>query len=297
MRAALEQADALDAALVARSQTLIEQGIEPGVKVGDGATLVMVEGRLGRDRLLAGADGFTARRSGEQFSLAELDRIAEHEPARLSANVLLRPVVESAVVPTVAYVAGPGELRYLELAAALYQPLGVPRQLPVPRWSGLLIEPRITRTLDKLDLTIDDARGDGAALEQQLARQLAPPGFEPAVESARAAIERVYETLTAEIRAIDPTLEKPALSAMGHAVKGLTDLEKRVLQAVKRKQAEALAQLERVQAALQPGGAPQERKLGAAGFLARYGDGWVRELAEHVDAWYRHALEAPTPSP
>ena len=83
-------------------------------------------------------DGFRTRRGGETYSTADLAAIAAAEPERLSPNVLLRPVVESAVLPTVAYVAGPGELRYLALTPPVYAALGVDRQLPVPRWSGLV---------------------------------------------------------------------------------------------------------------------------------------------------------------
>src|SRR5204862_311164 len=79
-------------------------------------------------------DGFMTRRSRERFDLTAIERIAADEPARLSPNVLLRPAVESAILPTVAYLGGPGELRYLALTPPVYDRLGIPRQLPLPRW-------------------------------------------------------------------------------------------------------------------------------------------------------------------
>lgn len=297
VREALARATDLDRLLVERHRQLGAVGADPGVKVGEGATLVMLEGDLGRDRLLVSGDGFAARRSGERFSLEEIEALARAAPARLSANVLLRPVVESATLPTVAYVAGPGELRYLELAAALYGPLGVTRQEPVPRWSGLLVEPRVTRTLEKLQLTLADVEGDGAHLEQRVARHLAPEGFLGALGDLRQSLDRGYERLVRQVEAIDPTLEKPARSAALHAAGGLDNLEKRVLQAVKRREADVLAQLQRLQAAVRPGGGPQERGLGSVGFLARYGSTWVPELARHIEAWLREALEALPASP
>src|SRR2546425_9633941 len=47
-----------------------------------------------------------------------------------SPNVLLRPVIEAALLPTLAYAAGPAELKYLPDAAPLYDLLGVARQAP-----------------------------------------------------------------------------------------------------------------------------------------------------------------------
>ena len=97
---------------------------------------------MGRDRLRPEGGGFITRRSGESFTRAQLDQIARDQPERLSPNVLLRPVVEAALLPTVAYVGGPAELEYLPMAAPLYQVVGggVERQAPVPRWSGVLVE-------------------------------------------------------------------------------------------------------------------------------------------------------------
>ncbi|MBA3658970.1 MAG: bacillithiol biosynthesis BshC, partial [Gemmatimonadales bacterium] len=128
---ALEQAGPLDAALGALATGWRAAGHEPAVALGDGASLVMLEGPAGRDRLIVDGDGFASRRGRERLELQELRGIAAREPERLSPNVLLRPVVESALLPTVAYVAGPGEMAYLELTSPVYDELGVARQLPV----------------------------------------------------------------------------------------------------------------------------------------------------------------------
>jgi len=85
----------------------------------DGYTPVLLEARQGRDRLQRDGDVFVTRRSGERFTRAELERLAVEAPDRLSPNVLLRPVVEAALLPTVAYAAGPAELQYLQDAAAV----------------------------------------------------------------------------------------------------------------------------------------------------------------------------------
>jgi len=80
----------------------------------------MVEGQLGRDRLVKdggkdrnGSPLFVTRRSSEAFNRYGLEKIAAETPERLSPNVLLRPVIEAALFPTLAYVGGPGEMEYL----------------------------------------------------------------------------------------------------------------------------------------------------------------------------------------
>src|SRR5690606_26206650 len=116
-------------------------------------TLVFVEGASGRDRLVIDGEGFRTRRGGELFSPDEVSALLDEQPTRFSANVLLRPVVEAALLPTVAYVAGPGELRYLREQASLVYPfLSIAPQEPVPRWGGMVVDQVSQRLLSRLDL-------------------------------------------------------------------------------------------------------------------------------------------------
>jgi bacillithiol synthase len=297
MLRALERAADLDRALIERAGALASAGRDAGVPVGDHAALVFLDGPLGRDRLVADGTGFIARRGRATVTLAELRRIAAEAPERLSGNVLLRPVLESVLLPTVAYVAGPGELRYLELAAPVYQGLEVPRQRPVPRWSGLFVEPRVTRVLAKYGASLETLLDDGAAaeLEARIARDALPAGAEAAFAALREAIERGYEPVVGAAVAVDPTLDRPATAARGQALHAAQELEKKLLQHARKRSATELAQIARVRLAVRPEGKPQERVLSMAGFLARYGVGLLGGLADHIAAWYARALEAAPP--
>jgi bacillithiol biosynthesis cysteine-adding enzyme BshC len=287
---ALEEAAPLEADLTARAEELAGMRIETGVTVGDGATLVFVDGPLGRDRLVQDGGGFHLRRGRERLSLADIARLSEADPRRLSANVLLRPVLESALLPTVAYVAGPGELRYLELARPIYQRLGVTRQVPVPRWSGLLVEPRITRLLDKLGATLDELSEPGL-LEERIARAALPPETATAFATLRDLVARGYDPVIRTATTVDPTLERPATAAKGQALHAIERLEKKLLHHARKRETLELAQVARARASVRPGGKPQERVVTLAGFFARYGTGLLDDLASHVDAWYARALE------
>ncbi|HEU5218750.1 MAG TPA: bacillithiol biosynthesis cysteine-adding enzyme BshC [Gemmatimonadales bacterium] len=293
---ALRDAAALDRTLADRASALQAQGTDPGVPVGDGATLVFLEDAEGRDRLVQAGGGFATRRGKRPLSLAELETIAAAQPERLSANVLLRPVLESFLLPTVAYAAGPGELRYLALAEALYQPLGVARQRPVPRWSGLLIEPRVTRVLAKFSATLQELLDDGGGLEARLARLALPQDTEQAFAALRAAIDAGFDPVVRIATQVDPTLERPAASARAQALFGAQELEKKLLQHARKREAIELQQVARARLSVRPEGKPQERVLSMAGFLGRYGWELLDALSAHVEAWYGRALEAASPT-
>jgi bacillithiol biosynthesis cysteine-adding enzyme BshC len=287
----------LDRDLLQRSRELIAAGSDPGVPVGDGAALVMLESRLGRDRLIATADGFVTRRSNERFSLGDLQGIAATEPERLSGNVLLRPVLESALLPTVAYLGGPGELRYLALATPIYDRMRVHRQLPVPRWSGILVEPRVDRTLEKYEADLVELLTPAGVLEQRVIRSQMPPELASTFDELRNLIKELYGRIGPVAKTIDPTLQRPVEAAQQHAITESRDLEKRIIGHLKRRQETELGQIERARTAILPDGKPQERVFGIVPFLARYGPGILDQLSDAVDAWYGAALEAePQPS-
>ncbi len=295
--AALRKSLELEDDLASRAEALAAAGSDSGMVLGVGATLVMLECRLGRDRLMRQGDRFATRRGKASYTLAELETLAAREPERLSPNVLLRPVVESALLPTVAYLGGPGELRYLALTPPVYTRLGVPRQRALPRWSGVLVEPRVTRVLEKFGVSLAELMQPPGPLEARLVRSQLPADALDALESLRTAIETNYESIARRAGEIDPTLVKPVQGVRHQALAGTHDVEKKLVHHLKKREETELAQLARVRTAVWPQGKPQERLLTVAPFLARYGPSLLTDLVGAIRAWYAEALEAaPAPA-
>lgn len=289
---ALERSVSLDRALAERHRELSSQGRDPGVTVGDGATLVMFEGKEGRDRLVARSPGFRARRSQEQLSLAEVERYAAQEPGRFSPNVLLRPAIESALLPTVAYLAGPGELRYLALAETIYPLLGIPAQRALPRWSGVLVDARVDRVLVKYQATLEELMTPGQKLEARVIRDQLPADARAALERLRETIAREYETLARAATAIDPTIEKSMRNFGSRAASDAHEAEKKLVNHLKKRQEVETQQIARARELVFPLGRPQERVHTIAPWLARYGPSLLSDLEAVMRDWYRSGLEA-----
>ena len=161
------------------------------VTLPDDYTPVLVDARLGRDRLRVEGNEFATRRSAERFTRAALEQIARDEPERLSPNVLLRPVVEGALLRS-AYVGGPAELEYLPAAAPLYEVVDggkVQRQAPVPRWSGTIVESRVDKLLERHSLRLEDLEAPPGVLEARVMRESLPPDVMTRFGELRQALE------------------------------------------------------------------------------------------------------------
>lgn len=259
------------------------RGLE--ITLPDGLTPVLLEGSQGRDRLRRDGTAYVTRRSGERFDRAALERIAADAPDRLSPNVLLRPVVEAALLPTVAYVAGPAELEYLHDAAPLYQALGVVPQTPVGRWSGLVVESRVDRVSDKHHLQVQDFSGPPGALEGRLVREQLPADVAEALEGLRRDVGAAYAKLAAGVARVDATLERTVDAARNAALAGTHDIEKRLITALKRNNETLVGQLTRARTSLYPDGSPQERVLTYASMAARYGPPLLAAIEVEVARW------------
>jgi bacillithiol biosynthesis cysteine-adding enzyme BshC len=282
---ALEQAGAIETALAQQAAQLEAAGRPTPIRTGGGATTVMIEASLGRDRLIYNGASFETRRSGEQWSLAELRTIAATEPQRLSANVLLRPVVEAAILPTVAYVGGPGEVAYLPQSDPAYRILGVRPQARVARWAGRVVEQRIAKVLNKYGIAAEQLDAPEGQLEATLVQADMPTAAAAAVETLRSTLSSQYERLAEAAASLDATLERPVRSEGQAALRRLTAIEKRLVGQLKKRNEVLNQQLAKARANLFPLGQAQERVLNVVPFLIRYGDAFVDGISERCTEW------------
>ena len=127
--------------------------------------------------------------------LAELD---------LSPNVLLRPVVQDSMFPTVAFVGGPAEVAYMAQAGSVYECLGKPMPPVFPRITATLVEPPVARVMKKYDLGIEDVF---EGMDQLRTRAV---GLTPGIEVFRRRFAVVCRAETQRLRPVmedvDPTL-------------------------------------------------------------------------------------------
>jgi bacillithiol biosynthesis cysteine-adding enzyme BshC len=285
-RSAIERADELEAALLARGQALEKAGYYQQVKVTPSSVLLFtlrdgartaIHRKVGEANQSAefviGGEGGT-----EKLSAAELiDRI-DSAPENFSANVLLRPVVQDYLLPTLAYVGGAAEAAYFAQAGAVYEML-LGRVTPiVPRFSATLVAPKVQRFLKQYGITMTDTFLGPDALRQKLAARTLPEGLQAAFDSVQQSIEGSLAQLRKALEELDSTLvgaSQTAISKMNYQLDRLRQLataaELRRSEVIGR-HAQALSDV------LYPNNALQERGVAGVYFIARQG----MELLESI---------------
>ena len=209
-----------------------------------------------------------------------LVRQAAEEPVAFSPNVLLRPVVQDTLFPTVCYVAGPNELAYLGQLRTVYERFGVPMPLMYPRASATLLDSAAIRFLSKYELALEALQPqDESALNQLLQSQI-PAAVESSYVDAGETVQRAMTALIAAIPALDPTLEGAAQSTLSRMQHDLQSLRNKMIQAAKRRDETLRRQYHRTRLMAFPEGHAQERTIGFVSFLNQYGPALVERLGQ-----------------
>lgn len=279
----LDRAEQHEALVRTQTGKLVAAGYHEQVVGRPGAANVLYEDEEGRDRLVREDGGWHLSRSKRRFTHAELLALLEQHPQRFSPNVLLRPIVASAVFPTLSYVGGPAEVSYFAQIGCLFDAHGVPMPLAHPRVSVEVIEYKVRKILDKFGLDSNTVRQPFDQLASQVVRDELPPAVTDTVSALRAQILNAYTTLVDATQAIDPTLKGPLDNLRNASHKALSDAEKKIVSHLKKKNAIGIEQLRKASVNLYPDGKPQERALSAISFLARHGTAFIDAVAAEVD--------------
>lgn len=286
-RRALEEAAPIAEGLRERSRRLREADLPVAVHVREGAPLAFFHPdgpEASRYRL----DAELAEVGGQgRHHLDELLAILDAEPLRFSTSALLRPLLQDSLLPTAAYVGGPGELAYFAQLAPVYEAFDKAMPLFVHRSRFVVVEPRARRLLHRLGLETADV----AASEDSLLARCAPPELadgESLAASLLGPLEASLELAAAPMRG---ELERSLARTRTSLRVAVTRFARRYELARLRRDSTLVEDVRKLQRLLHPEGGPQERLHGLPHYAARYGArDFVRAIvaaAEPFDASLR----------
>ena len=262
--------------LEATSARLVVDGYHAQVQTRPTNLFLLADGQ----RLPLDAEGGTFRLRGTDrtFMQAELLALLDQEPTAFSPNVVLRPLMQDLLLPTVAYVAGPGETAYYAQYKGVYDWAEVPMPLVYPRVSVTLVEGKVQKVLDRYDLAVGDLHTEIDKLFRAVVLAQMTDDVEVAFKAAMQPLHQAINTLKPVIEGVDRSLVKSAEATRAALMKEVGRLKERVIKAEKRNQDVIRDQLEKAMVNLYPAGKPQERALSVLYFLNKYSPALLEDL-------------------
>jgi bacillithiol synthase len=278
-RAAIERSVELEDALHSRGRELEAAGYHQQVKIVPSSSLLF--------SLHEGAR-VSVHRRGHDFVIDQeavsqsqiLDRLAS-APQDFSGNVLLRPVVQDYLLPTLAYTGGSAEVAYFAQAGVVYQAL-LGRITPVvPRFSATVIEPKPQTLLERYGLTFSDLLGS-EPVREKLAAHAMSKDLQSAFERAQASTRESLAAIRQFIERLDKTLMDAANNAEAKMLHQVESLQARAARAellhseILDRKAAFLSNM------LYPNKVLQEREIAGVYFLSRYGLDLLHNLYDSI---------------
>lgn len=284
-RAAIERAEELDESLLARGKALEGAGYHQQVKVTPSSTLLFTlrdGARVPVHRRLNGNGSTDFLIEEERITQADLLGRVLSSPQDFSANVLLRPVIQDCLLPTLAYTGGSAEVAYFAQVAVVYEAL-LGRVTPVvPRFSATVVEAKPKGLLERYGLRLPDLFQGPEALREEMAARTLPKELQSAFDQAEASLEKSLAGIREALTRLDSTLVDSATNAASKMQHQLTQLRARAARAELR-QTEVLSRhADLLCNSLYPNKALQEREIAGVHFIARYGSEFLHGLYDAI---------------
>jgi bacillithiol synthase len=281
-KSALEQAEEINEALLKRGKELEAAGYHAQVKVTSSHTLCFFieNGVRTPIRVEDGTFLIGERRLSRQEILAETERC----PEQFSANVLLRPLTQDHLLPTLCYIGGPAEVAYFAQIETVYRKLAN-RVTPVlPRIFATIVEPRQAKLLDRYGMKLTDVFAAPEKVREAVAAHALPDSIVKSFDLADQHLEQAIASIQQPLHKLDKTLAdaaENAASKMRYQLQGLRD---KAARAEARKNGELQHHADELSTLLYPNKDLQEREVGAIYFLLKYGTGFVPQLKTLLQA-------------
>ena len=277
----------------ARQSTEIMDGLEERSKAMEGAGYhAQVNITPSLTLLFADVEGVRTpvRRAGEEFvaghqrfTAKELDACIAEAPEKFSPNVLLRPVIQDYLLPTVAYVGGPAEVAYFAQVGVVYEELLGSVTPALPRFSATLLDPRTQRHLEHYKISVQDCFRPMAELRQLLASKTLPPELEATFSASEQELNVLLERVIGAVSKLDATLHDAAEHSASKMRHQLSQLQARAVRAQAMRNAEVTRHAEMLSNTLYPNHKLQEREIAGVSFLAQFGMETLEKIYNQID--------------
>jgi bacillithiol biosynthesis cysteine-adding enzyme BshC len=265
--------------VAAQTEALRAAGYTSQVTLAEEATNVFWHGPAGRERLYRDDGGFVARDARRRFTLGELEGVLRDDPRALSPNVFLRPVVESTVFPTLAYVGGPAETAYFAQVRPLFAALGIRAPLVFPRFGAAIVPDEVEEARRRLGIDDAELRLPAHELWEKVARRHVPAELWARLKALREAFVSGFGGVIDVAEGIDPNLVAAVGARRDRALLEVAKAERTIVRHFKRRSGALEREVRTVQNHLHPRGTPQERMLTVFQYLPR-DPGLLSRLAE-----------------
>lgn len=242
--------------------------------------LFYIEDNL-RERIIFQDDTYYINNTDIHFSKSELLQELDTHPEKFSPNVIMRPLYQEVILPNLCYIGGGGELAYWLELQSYFKASKVTFPMLLLRNSVVIATQKQADKLDNLKLNWSDMFMNQYNLVTQRAKEYSQLTLD--FSEQKTFLKEQFDKLAETATRTDVTFKGAVEAQKKKQIKGLENLEKRLLKAEKKVHKDKLERITALQNALFPSQSLQERKINFAVFYQEYGDELIKRLLEELN--------------
>jgi bacillithiol biosynthesis cysteine-adding enzyme BshC len=242
--------------------------------------LFYIEDQL-RERIIWENEQFKVNNTQRTFTKEQILSLLETNPEKFSPNVILRPLYQEVILPNLCYIGGGGELAYWLQLKANFEAFNVPFPMLLLRNSAVLASHKQVEKADKLALSWSNLFSKPQDLFIHKTAEFS--NFNLDFTQQKEALKLQFNALKGMAEQTDKSFANAVMAQESKQLKGLENLEKRLLKAEKRIYSEKLERILQLQNELFPNESLQERKANFSEFYLEYGSALIDKLRAELD--------------
>ncbi|MDD8016735.1 MAG: bacillithiol biosynthesis cysteine-adding enzyme BshC [Bacteroidota bacterium] len=218
----------------------------------------------------------------QRFTKEELLTMADKTPDQLSPNVILRPLCQDTLLPTIAYVGGPAEIAYFAQLKPVYEYFDVEMPIIYPRASISIVEEKVKKVLEKYSLEVNELFGDIDSILSKVSEQVSEVKIDSLFETLETQIKESVNEARYGIQQIDPTLNGTVDGTLSKFLQQLEVLKHKAQKAQQQKEEISLKQIRKAALNIFPNSNFQEREFSVIQYLNKYGPDFVKWISNEI---------------
>jgi bacillithiol synthase len=211
---------------------------------------------------------------------AILEEVHAH-PERFSPNVIMRPLYQEVILPNLCYIGGGGELAYWLQLKEFFNTVNVPFPILLLRNSVLIKTQKQADKLEKLGISNEDVFLKRDAFINKKVREISNIDID--FSAQKTLLKQEFEALYILAEQTDKSFLGAVKAQEVKQIKGLENLEKRLLKAQKNKLAAQVLRMTELQNELFPSQGLQERNTNFSEFYLEFGEELIPNLIENLE--------------
>ena len=262
------------------SKTIAKLEVNYKVQVNPREINLFYLSKNSRERILFEDGVYKVNNTNTTFSKSEILKEVDENPLHFSPNVIMRPLYQEAILPNLCYVGGGGEIAYWFELKDYFEKVKIPFPVLLLRNSVQVISEKQQKKLDNLGISHEEM----FLTQHELVAKKVIDNSDIEVNFNKKIqfLENQFIDLKEVARKTDVSFINAVNAQERKQIKGLENLQKRLLKAEKRRQVAIVNRITALQNELLPNQSLEERQRNFSEHYLEYGTSFITALKESL---------------